>query len=38
MNERGGGGGEEREKEIVMDGYMLMNKKIKKAKPFNILF
>ena len=25
MNERGGG--EEREKEIVMDGYMLMNKK-----------
>ena len=28
MNERGGGGGEEREKEIVMDGYMLMNKKI----------
>ena len=25
-----GGGGEEREKEIVMDGYMLMNKKNKK--------
>ena len=33
MNERGGGGGEEREKEIVMDGYMLMNNlKIKKIK------
>ena len=32
MNERGGGG-EEREKEIVMDGYMLMNKiKINKKK------
>ena len=27
MNE-GVGGGEEREKEIVMDGYMLMNKKM----------
>ena len=26
------GGGEEREKEIVMDGYMLMNKKRKKKK------
>ena len=25
--EREGGGGKEREKEIVMDGYMLMNKK-----------
>ena len=33
MNERGGG--EEREKEIVMDGYMLMNKKIKKVNIDN---
>jgi len=29
MNERGGAG-EEREKEIVMEGYMLMNLKKKK--------